>query len=77
MMEMGRFNTLKIVDFDQRGALLEAEWQNRRELVLLPDSQIPRGKKRGDLVEVFIYNDHLGRPLATTQRPYAQAGELA
>ena len=45
--------------------------------VLLPKRYLPQGAKPGDVVEAFLYHDSEGRVIATTQRPHAQAGEVA
>lgn len=64
-------NVVKIVDF---GVYLDAE--NLGE-VLLPGKQLPDDVQIGDSIEVFLYLDSEGRPVATNQEPYAIVGEFA
>ncbi|MBR2494608.1 S1-like domain-containing RNA-binding protein [Helicobacter sp.] len=45
--------------------------------VLLPKKFCPAQAKIGDKVLVFVYTDSLDRPVATTQTPLAQCGEVA
>lgn len=45
--------------------------------VLLPKKFCPAQAKIGDKVLAFVYTDSLDRPVATTQMPLAQCGEVA
>ena len=45
--------------------------------VLLPKRYVPEQTAPGDIVEVFLYTDSEDRPIATTERPLAQADEFA
>lgn len=45
--------------------------------VLLPNKFVPEDLKIGDEIEVFILTDSQDRPVATTQIPKAQCGEIA
>ncbi len=45
--------------------------------ILLPRRYIPKNYKIGDKIEVFVYMDSEDRPVATTEVPYAMAGEFA
>ena len=40
-------------------------------------SEIPEGAKEGDEVDVFVYRDSEGRPIATTRVPKLELGEVA
>lgn len=71
---LGRTATLRILRFGSPGAFLGAE---REEDVLLIGSEIPEGAKEGDEIEVFLYLDSEGRPLATTAVPKVEIGEVA
>ncbi len=62
---------LKLVDF---GAYLDGE--NLGE-ILLPNKQLPEDVVVGDVIEVFLYHDSEGRPVATNQEPYAIVGDFA
>jgi len=45
--------------------------------VLLPNRYAPQNLAVGDVLEVFLYHDSEGRPVATTQRPKAQVEQVA
>lgn len=45
--------------------------------ILIPRRYVPEGCDVGDVIEVFLYMDSEDRPIATTETPYAMAGELA
>jgi hypothetical protein len=74
MIALGRYNTLPIIRRGAYGVILDAgEWG---ELQLL-NSQVPAGVDVGEACEVFLYRDSEDKPIATTVRPLAQAGECA
>ncbi|MDR1201538.1 MAG: GntR family transcriptional regulator [Tannerellaceae bacterium] len=72
-MEIGKFNTLKIVKDLDFGVYLDGG--NGRE-ILLPARYVPKNVKPGDEVEAFIYHDNEGRLIATTVHPLATVGEF-
>ena len=43
----------------------------------MPVRYVPRNCKAGDFVDVFLYLDSEDRPIATTEKPFAQVGEFA
>ena len=63
MVEIGKYNTLKIVKDLDFGVYLDGG--NGVE-ILLPTRYVPKNVKPGDEVEVFIYHDNEGRLIATT-----------
>ena len=73
MLEIGKYNTLKIVKDLDFGVYLDGG--NEKE-ILLPARYVPKNVKPGDEVEVFIYHDNEGRLIATTARPLATVGEF-
>ncbi|MBJ19697.1 MAG: GntR family transcriptional regulator [bacterium] len=73
MFEIARTTSLTVLRKVPTGWMLGAD---DRE-VLLPTRFVPEGTKRGDRLEVFLYTDSEDRPIATTARPLAQAGEFA
>ena len=77
MIEIGKFQTLKISNFTSFGAYLDAGTGVRHDNILLPVKQLPEGAKEGDELEVFIYRDSEERLIATTRKPLAQLGDLA
>ncbi len=48
-----------------------------KECILLPRRQVPAGIRQGDKIEVFVYKDSSDRPIATTQTPAMELGEIA
>lgn len=72
MLEIGRYNTLAIGAFDDRGAWLATD----DEPVLLPKREVPREAGIGTALEVFVYRTPYGLT-ATLRRPGAQVGEFA
>ncbi len=77
MMEPGRIKKLKIARIVRQGAYLSDGDGKPGEEVLLPGSQIPKGAKPGDDIEVFIYKDSSDRPIATTTHPLITVGEVS
>ena len=73
MIEIGKYNTLKIVKDLDFGVYLDGG--NGVE-ILLPTRYVPKNVKPGDEAEVFIYHDNEGRLIATTARPLATVGEF-
>ena len=73
MLEIGKYNTLKIVKDLDFGVYLDGG--NEKE-ILLPARYVPKNVNPGDEVEVFIYHDNEGRLIATTARPLATVGEF-
>ncbi len=73
-MHIGHFEYARVESQKPQGFYLEVESGGR---VLLPASKAPRDLREGDELEVFIYVDNEGRPIATTEEPYATVGELA
>lgn len=73
MVEIGKYNTLKIIKDLDFGVYLDGG--NGLE-ILLPARYVPKNVKPGDEVEVFIYHDNEGRLIATTARPKATVGEF-
>ncbi|MDO4755824.1 MAG: S1-like domain-containing RNA-binding protein [Parabacteroides sp.] len=73
MVEIGKYNTLKIIKILSFGAYLDGG--NGLE-ILLPTRYVPQDIEIGDEVEVFIYHDNEGRLIATTAKPLAVADEF-
>jgi len=77
---LGRHFALAVRRFGPPGAFLEVDADDRRPdapVVLLPGSEVPRDAKEGDAIEVFIYLDSGGRPIATTRTPKVLLGQVA
>ncbi len=74
MIEIGRFNKLKVVKKVEFGVFLDGEEDGE---ILLPHRSAPENCEVGDELEVFIYRDSEDRLVATTEIPFAQLGEFA
>jgi predicted RNA-binding protein (virulence factor B family) len=73
MLELGHMNLLKVYAIDDDGAWL----QTGREEALLPKSELTEAISQGDMLDVFVYADATGQPVATLRRPKAKVGEFA
>lgn len=74
MIKLGQYNTLTISRFVDFGAYLT---DGEGHEVLLPSRYVKEDSTVGDEVEVFVYNDSEERPVAVTDKPFAQVGEFA
>ena len=74
MLNIGNYNTLRIIKILSFGAYLDG---GEGKEILLPTRYVPNGAQVGDDVEVFIYHDNEGRLIATTLHPKAVVGEFA
>ena len=74
MVKLGKYNTLKVVKNVDFGAYLDG---GDGQEILLPSRYIVSPLHPDEEIEVFIYKDNEGRPIATTERPFAQVGEFA
>lgn len=74
MLEIGKFNMMKVADIKNIGAFLIDEEYGR---ILLPYKFMPKGLRADDEVEVFIYRDSEDRIIATTQEPLIEVGQFA
>ena len=72
-MEIGKNHTLKVAREVDFGLYLT----NGEEDVLLPMKYVPSDTNIGDEIEVFVYVDSLGRPIAVTAQPLAKVGDIA
>lgn len=73
MIEIGKYNTLKIERDTQVGIYLS----DGKEDILLPNKYVPREFEIGEEIIVFVYLDHEERPVATTLEPYIYLHEFA
>lgn len=69
MLELGRFNTLRVLRETSVGLFLGDEDGND---VLLPKKYIPENTKIDDQIDVFLYTDSEDRIIATTLVPDVQ-----
>ncbi|MBQ9200073.1 MAG: S1 RNA-binding domain-containing protein [Lachnospiraceae bacterium] len=76
MIEIGKWNTLKVIRSKEFGVYLGEDGSKTSETVLLPRKQVEEGIKAGATVEVFIYRDSEDRLIATTNKPFITMGEI-
>ena len=74
MLKLGKSQKCKMLREKDFGVLVGNEGE---EGVLLPIRQVPKGKKVGDEITVFVYKDSRDRLIATTRKPYMEVGEIA
>lgn len=74
MLTAGHYYTLRVNRISDYGLYLA---DNDGEEVLLPNRYVSLADREGDTKEVFVYHDSEDRLVATTERPYAAAGEAA
>jgi len=72
-LEIGKTTSLEVLRAVSMGVILGGP---ERE-VLLPTRYVPAGVSPGDFIEVFLHTDSEDRPIATTEKPLAQADEFA
>ena len=73
-MKIGDYNTLQVARESDFGLYLV---DDKGEVVLLPNRYVTSEMHPGGNVEVFVYFDSEGRPVATTERPVAKVGDFA
>ncbi len=72
MIKVGAYNTLKVLRIVDFGLYLD----DGTEGILLPKRFAPTDAKVGDDIKVFVYTDSEDRPIATTQQPLGQVGDI-
>lgn len=73
-IELGKFNTLKVVKEVDFGMYLDGGEEGE---ILLPLRYVPEDCRPGDELTVFIYLDNEERLVATTLTPLVQVGQFA
>ena len=74
MIQIGQYNILKVVKKVDFGMYLDGGEAGE---ILLPKRFVPEGLEPEDEIEVFLYHDSDDRIIATKQKPYAIAGDIA
>jgi len=74
MIQLGNFNTLKILRSTSVGLFLG---DDDVDDLLLPNKYVPETYEIGDDLTVFCYLDHEERPIATTITPFVKRNEFA
>ncbi|WP_286756067.1 S1-like domain-containing RNA-binding protein [Roseivirga sp. UBA838] len=71
-MDIGKIQELEIAREVDFGCYLT----DGKEEVLIPAKYLPEQYEIGDKLKVFVYTDHMSRPIAVTRWPYGQVGEI-
>jgi predicted RNA-binding protein (virulence factor B family) len=74
MAQIGKFNSLEVINIMEFGIYLDGE---NLDSILLPKKQCPKDVEVGDFVNVFIYLDSEDRLIATREKPLAEVGQCA
>ena len=74
MIEIGKYNSLRVVKFVDFGIYLDGE---ERGEILMPKEYVPLDCSPDDEVKAFIYFDSEDRIVATTEKPNVLVGEFA
>jgi predicted RNA-binding protein (virulence factor B family) len=74
MVEIGKYNKLKIMKESRDGVYLDAKGYG---VIFLSAEQAPADCRVGEALEVFLYCDSNGMAIPTTQKPYVLPGEFA
>lgn len=78
MINIGDFNTLKVVRKAEFGYYLDAGTGKTGDDILLPNkSALEEEIEVGSEIEAFIYKDSQDRIIATLQKPLAKVGDVA
>lgn len=78
MINIGKFNMMKIVRRPDFGYYLDGNTGNTNDDILLPNKNaLGRDLSIGDEVEAFIYRDSSDRLVSTLRKPFATVGEIA
>ena len=72
MVKMGEYNLLKVIKEKPMGVFLD----DGEAGILMPRRFVPLNARIGDELEVFLYHDGEGRPIATTQKPLGILGDI-
>src|SRR5690606_9980733 len=73
MIEIGKYNTLKIVRDTSVGLFLSDENTD----VLLPNKYVPKRFEIVDEIKVFVYVYHVERLTTSNLQPYVHRGEFS
>lgn len=74
MLQLGQYQTLRVVARDERGLYLDGGPEGH---ILMPAKYVPAGAKVGEELSVLVYLDQEERPVATTETPLVLAGGFA
>jgi len=75
MIEIGKIQKLKIARAVDFGCYLN-DGEDQANEILIPAKYLPETYEIGDELEVFVYTDHMSRPIAVTRMPMGQIGDM-
>lgn len=73
LVEIGKTQVLKVDRLTKIGIYFD----DGAEGILLPKRYVPENCEPGDEIEVFVYHDSEDRVIATTDKPFAEVGDIA
>lgn len=74
MIEIGKINTMNLVRETEHGVYLDGEEHGE---ILMPVKFVTEEVRNSGKAEVLVYTDSEDRLVATTEKPFAMAGEFA
>ncbi len=74
MIQIGRYNTLRVSQIDDNGITLDAKEHGS---LFIPYKQAPQGFRVGSRAKVFLYQDARGRLAGTTREAKAKINDFA
>jgi hypothetical protein len=74
LINIGKYNILRVLKKVDFGVYLDGKTDGE---ILMPERYVPEGTEIEDVLNVFVYLDSEDRLIATTEKPYAQVGEVA
>lgn len=77
MIELGKWQILKVTRKSQIGLYLNSKNDKDCDDILLPKNQVPHGVEISDEIEVFVYKDSEDRIISTIKKPKIVIGDLA
>lgn len=73
MIKIGKYNELEVKSIANIGIYLT----DGQDDVLLPNRYVIGHPEPGDMLTVFVYQDNENRPVATTEKPFAEVESFA
>ena len=74
MADLGKVNSLKILDIND--SLITVDAEQYGSLILEQTDTLSREYSKGETVPAFIYLDNNNEPVATAKKPLAQVGDV-
>jgi uncharacterized protein len=74
LINIGRYNLLRVVKKVDFGVYVDGKTDGE---ILMPERYVLEGTEIDDVLNVFVYLDSEDRLIATTEKPFAQVGQVA